>query len=564
MGPDLSWHYAPGNDWLTPILQGCGDVFDIVSIHRYPFSSAQATLAAAMGDATAFGSVIAYVRGLMQAAGAGDKPLALMEMNVAYDETGCTLGASPGTTGSALWLADGLGTAIENGLWTSAVWDISDSDVWSLGLLGLPPAHTPRAEYYAYQLYADHFGSTLLDVPQTPEGIRAYASRNSADSATDLIVVNWNTTSAPLAFEVTGLPAAPASATFTLPALSITAVNIPDSGAAAAWTYGEAQHQAAQGPVTLAPGAIAAVDAGPPQLKNACSSDASAKCSTVVLPSASITTQGTAAGGILTFGSAPYQWKSYTYAGTGQTAPTATVTPDGNGIHIVGAFVSPVTQNWAGVGLFFQGASCIDASAHTGIRFDFSGDLGACTVALGANYSGDDSVQDDSARGSCPFSDSSCYPPMVVVTPPSSATAEDAGVTTFKVPFTSFTGRQPQFGTRSDYDCHGAMATERAERRLRLLGRLHRRKCRVLLSASESGLDGLYGTWLPKTSLHNPAVAYGASCPRRSAAQRVELTTHRRGVAIAQFLAYEAQRAVLGGGTVDAASLEHASDQGFR
>ena len=115
-----------------------------------------------MGDATAFGGVITYVRGLMQAAGAGDKPLALMEMNVAYDETSCTLGASPGTTGSALWLADGLGTAIENGLWTSAVWDISDADVWSLGLLGLPPAHTPRPEYYAYQLYADHLGPRLL------------------------------------------------------------------------------------------------------------------------------------------------------------------------------------------------------------------------------------------------------------------------------------------------------------------------------------------------------------------------------------------------------------------
>ncbi len=32
---------------------------------------------------------------------------------------------------------------------------------------------------------------------------------------------------------------------------------------------------------------------------------------------------------------------------------------------------------------------------------------------------------------------------MVVVTPPSGATAEDAGVTTFKVPFTSFTGGSP-------------------------------------------------------------------------------------------------------------------------
>ena len=47
VGPDLAWQYVAGNDWLTPILQDCGDLFDIVSIHRYPFSSTQATLNAA-------------------------------------------------------------------------------------------------------------------------------------------------------------------------------------------------------------------------------------------------------------------------------------------------------------------------------------------------------------------------------------------------------------------------------------------------------------------------------------------------------------------------------------
>ena len=71
-----------------------------------------------------------------------------------YNATACELGASPGTVGSALWLADALGTAIANNLWTSAVWDISDDDNWALGIIGLAPAHTPRPEYYAYQLYA--------------------------------------------------------------------------------------------------------------------------------------------------------------------------------------------------------------------------------------------------------------------------------------------------------------------------------------------------------------------------------------------------------------------------
>jgi hypothetical protein len=62
---------------------------------------------------------------------------------IVYDATTCVLDASPRTVGSALWLADSLGTAIESGLWTSAVWDISDDDGYALGLIGPAPTHIP-------------------------------------------------------------------------------------------------------------------------------------------------------------------------------------------------------------------------------------------------------------------------------------------------------------------------------------------------------------------------------------------------------------------------------------
>ena len=65
----------------------------------------------------------------------------------------------------------------------------------------------------------------------------------------------------------------------------------------------------------------------------------------------------------LKFGTAPYTWSSYSYAASGQTPPIATVTADGNGIHIVGGFVPPVTANWVGAGLYFVGSNCIDGSA---------------------------------------------------------------------------------------------------------------------------------------------------------------------------------------------------------
>ena len=266
IGPDLSWKYQAGNsqnDWLTPVLTDCGDLFDVISIHRYPFEAAAATLSAAAADPAAFRSVINSVRGILQATGQASKPLALMEMNIVYDSTTCVLEASPGTVGSALWLADSVGTAIEIGLWTTAVWDISDTDDWAMGLIGMPPTHTPRPPYYAYSLYADHFGPTLLNVTSTPAGVSAHASRNQADDATEVIVINWNKSPAGLSFQVTGLATTPASTTFVLPPVSIAAVEVPDNGVATAWTYGEAQREISSGPQTLAAGttSTATVDA---------------------------------------------------------------------------------------------------------------------------------------------------------------------------------------------------------------------------------------------------------------------------------------------------------------
>ena len=258
VGPDLSWKYQAGNgnnDWLTPILTACGDLFDIVAIHRYPFEAKQATLTAAAADAAAFKTTITSVRGILTKTGYPDKPLALTEMNVAYDATGCVLEASPGTVGSALWLASAVGTAVDLGLWTTAVWDIADTEEWALGLIGLPPGHTPRPPYYAYALFADHFGTTHVDVTSAPAGVTAFASRNAADDTTQIIAVNWNHAPAGLEVAITGLPTAPAKATFALPELSLAAIEVPDKGPARAWTYGEAQCRVAGGPAALAAGA---------------------------------------------------------------------------------------------------------------------------------------------------------------------------------------------------------------------------------------------------------------------------------------------------------------------
>ncbi len=449
VGPELSWKYQAGNDWLTPILTDCGDLFDIVSIHRYPFEAKQANLAAAEADPTTFRQLIASVRGILQSTGTA-KPLAITEMNVAYDATTCVLGASPGTVGSALWLADSVGAAIELGLWTSAIWDIADPDGWMLGLIGQPPAHTPRPEYYAYALFADHFGPTQLGVTSAPAGVHVYASRNQADDTTAVVAINWNTEPAALSFQVTDLAKAPGTATFVLPATSIAAVEIPDTGTAKAWSYGEAQRRTASGPQAITAGnrigggtdagAEAGVGAGAAVGTGCPSADAGPSCPEIVASSPIITSMGIASTDGLSFGSGANSWKSFAYATANPTVPTATLTADGNGIQIAAASLSP--GDYEGVGVDYNSSSCLNAAAYTGVKFDFAGTLGSCLLKVGITFSGDDPPADDPGRGACTAPAASCYGPIANVT--AAALAATPAAPTVKVSFASMSNGSPR------------------------------------------------------------------------------------------------------------------------
>jgi hypothetical protein len=461
VGPDLAYKYQAGAglslDWLTPILQTCGAEFDIIAIHRYPFEAAMATLPSAAADPVHFRQVMTSVQGILQTTGQGQKPLALTEMNVAYDATNCVLGASPGTVGSALWMADIVGSSLELGLWTSAVWDISDPDDWSLGIIGLPPKHVPRPEYYAFALYAAHFGPTMLPVPTgLPAGVSAYASRNAANTGTALIVINWNESPVALKLQLSSSVAP----TYLFPAVSIGAVEIPDSGGASAWIYSEAERVAAVGPQPITEGTAPAggVDggAGGPAGRavgtNCPGSDAGFICPSVPVASPTITVNGAshASAPLVTFGApgdggaSQVVWGSYSYTAPGQPTPTAALAPDGKGLHITGSFVAPLTgaNDYQGVGLYYSSASCLDATGFTGVSFDFAGHLGGCQLGFGVSFSADQSAQNDPQRGGCPPSASACYPPSADVT--AQAQAADGGAAiNIKVPFSAPAGGMP-------------------------------------------------------------------------------------------------------------------------
>ncbi len=252
LGPELSWKYQSGaNDWLTPILTECGEHFDIVAVHRYPIDPMRTTTATGAIDADQFRAMIVAVRQKMTATGHGAKPLALTETNITWngDPAISTLEASPGTLPAGLWAADTLGVGLTQGLWTTALWSIREG--WTLGLLS--PANVKRPAYHAYSLFAEHFGPTLIAVTAAPSGVRAYASRNVVDDRTQAIVVNWTTATQVLTIDIVGLPAAVPATTVSLAPMTMTAVEITDLGALAAWTYGAAELQGATGPRALNP-----------------------------------------------------------------------------------------------------------------------------------------------------------------------------------------------------------------------------------------------------------------------------------------------------------------------
>ncbi len=242
VGPDLSWKYQSGsNDWLTPFLDTCGEMVDIVAIHRYPIDPAQTTMDRALGDADAFRTVIGKVRDKMAATSMADAPLAVTEANITWDgdPATSTMEASPGTFFAGLWAADTIGVAFEERLYSYMFWSISEG--WTLGILD---GTSPRPIYHMIKMYTDHFGMNTVETTVDAEGFSAYASRTV--SSTVLMVLNKNELQSEQTIVISGTDV-DVEAAHVFPPYSLSAVTVTDEGEISITTYDEA-HQG-DGPV---------------------------------------------------------------------------------------------------------------------------------------------------------------------------------------------------------------------------------------------------------------------------------------------------------------------------
>jgi hypothetical protein len=239
VGPDLSWKYVSGNDWLTPFLDGCGDLIDVVSIHRYPFSAAMVTASGVLADPLTFRQVIAGVKTIVAGHAKPGTPLAVTETNVSYDydptkysEAGAAAG--PASFLAALWTADTVGVALESQLWSLAFWNLAEPN--STGsVLGFIVGDVPVPSYYGQELVSGHFKGNVILPSGVPTGYSVHASHDDAGGTTWIAVINKTAHAGSLTFVLGGSATPP----YGFPALSLSLLQIPDdpSGATHLWQY---------------------------------------------------------------------------------------------------------------------------------------------------------------------------------------------------------------------------------------------------------------------------------------------------------------------------------------
>jgi hypothetical protein len=228
LGPELSYEYVPGDDWLTPFLDGCKAQVDIVTVHRYPFAPSLTTVAAAFADAAAFRTLVGTLRANLDAHGMQATPLGITEANITYDgaPADTTLPASPSTFFAGLWAADVTGVALEQGLFTQAFWHVADSATgWKLAFI---LAGTPAPAYHAVSMFSQHFGGEALQVSGVPDGFSVYGSQDAKAGTTAVMVLNKTASAARLSLTFDTLPAQD----LTLEGQSEAALVIPSGGGA--------------------------------------------------------------------------------------------------------------------------------------------------------------------------------------------------------------------------------------------------------------------------------------------------------------------------------------------
>ena len=231
IGPESG---GDGQKMLGTFLKQCGKTVDIVSFHYYPFGNkGDFSIEKVMADQS-LRSKIREIRSTVDTYCGSGKPIALTETHSSWSSI---MGepASAETFYSGLWVADAIGIALEENIWSACLWATNGG--YGTGFLDCTNQNKPRPAYYSMQMFAAHFGKYLIQA-ESPQNMSVYASRNETGDHTILIVINKTSIPQEETIRFRNFPNALPERKYTFPAYSLTCLSVPDNGnAMESWSY---------------------------------------------------------------------------------------------------------------------------------------------------------------------------------------------------------------------------------------------------------------------------------------------------------------------------------------
>jgi hypothetical protein len=179
---------SQGRYYLQEFLKLNGDLVDIVTVHRYPFSPCltckPVTAADLLADTPEWDNIIPNLRKVVKDVTGNDLPVGVLEYN---SNTSSILWAeaSPDSFYNGIWLADVMGRMIRHRPDILAYWLLKSNAGDGLGLMD---AHNLRPTYYVFQLYKQ-FGNHLL-AANSPEDLASVFAAKRDDGSVTVMLVN--------------------------------------------------------------------------------------------------------------------------------------------------------------------------------------------------------------------------------------------------------------------------------------------------------------------------------------------------------------------------------------
>jgi hypothetical protein len=208
-GADIMGTYGSGNpDWATPILAGTASrPVDALCWHYYPMDSSQTNTASSATPSPAhvlqenatdwppaglnFAGIVMPKLRTLQASYA---PKSEVWGDEFAEDSGKANGQGTGDiVAGALWAADSIGRFAEQGV--SALFKFIFKAGPEHFYTMLDSNNVPRAEYYSYWLYAQHWGDRVVTSTSDQIGsVAAHAAMRAADGTLRIMLVNKTTT----------------------------------------------------------------------------------------------------------------------------------------------------------------------------------------------------------------------------------------------------------------------------------------------------------------------------------------------------------------------------------